>query len=174
MKKYTQGCDAIAYRSIALTGTDRAAWESLGISDKTFYKWMARHDSFRSAVDRAREFHGRASPESLRLGIITYIANVLENGGEVVLTHQRVVKRTVQRDRHNQVILSIEEETETETSERKGIPKWIADKIMANASGLSEAIVKVLNSGRYEIIEIVKALPEGTEQNGNSTNGHSE
>ena len=171
--KYTQSCDAIAYRSIALTGSDQSAWESLGITNKTFYKWMARHDTFRTAVERAKDFHSRASPEALRLGIITYIANVLEAGGEVVMTHQRVTKRTVQRDRHNQVMFSVDEETSTETTEKKGIPKWIADKIMANASGLSEAITKVISSGRYEVVEIDKALPAGDDDESETrTNGH--
>ena len=152
-RKYTPDYDVVAYRSIALCGIDRAAWESLGISDRCFYNWMSKHDSFREAVTKAREFHAKASPEALRLALITHIANTLEQGGEVIRTRQRVVTRTTQRDRRNQVLFVTETETITDTDETRGLPKWISDKIMANATGVGEAIAKLLNSG-YEVYKV--------------------
>lgn len=152
-RRYTPDYDVVAYRSIALCGIDRAAWESIGITERAFYKWMSEHDSFRESVTKAREFHAKASPEALRLALITHIANTLEAGGEVIHTRQRVVTRTTQRDRRNQILFVTETETVTETDESRGLPKWISDKIMANATGVGEAIAKLLNSG-YEVYKV--------------------
>jgi hypothetical protein len=57
-----------------------------------------------------------------------------------------------------------ENEIVTETEEFKGISKWIADKIIANASGLNEAINKVINAG-YEVVEVDKYLLNEAEKN---------
>ena len=166
-RRYTPDYDVVAYRSIALCGIDRAAWESLGITDRCFYKWMGEHDSFREAVLKAREFHAKASPEALRLALITHIANTLEQGGEVIRTRQRVVTRTTQRDRRNQILFITETETITDTDETRGLPKWISDKIMANATGIGEAIAKLLNNG-YEVYKVTgdeQALLSGSKDN---------
>lgn len=151
-QKYTKELDQLAYRAIALGGIDRSAYETIGISDRTFYLWMAKHDSFRQSVEQAREFHLKASPDALRLALVAHIVTTLENGGDTVRINQRVCTRTVQRDRRNQVIFITELETFTETEEKRGLPKWIADKIMGNASNLNDAIAKVINAG-YEVSE---------------------
>jgi hypothetical protein len=152
LRKYSQQYDVVAYRSIALGGVDSAAWQSLDISDRTFYKWCQIHPTFRSAVEKGRAFHQKASPDALRLALLSHIIDTLHNRGEAVRTETRVVQRTVQRDGRNRVILITESETVTEITENRGLPKWVADKVMANAPGLSEAIAKVLNAG-YEIEE---------------------
>jgi hypothetical protein len=151
-KKYTQDYDAIAYRAIALGGTDKAAWESLGVIEKTFYNWMGKHTSFRVAVEAAREFHQACAPDALRLALLSHIVETLKNKGEVITTQTRTVQRTVQRDGRNQVIFVAEVETSTEVSEVRGIPRWIADKVMANAPALGEAIAKVIGAG-YDVAE---------------------
>ena len=57
-------------------------------------------------------------------------------------------------------------QTITEVEEFKGISKWVADKIIANASGLNEAIAKVINAG-YDVTEADQYLLAG-EDNGNN------
>lgn len=160
--KYTPDHDLIAYRAIALGGTDSAAYQTMGIDQRTFYRWMSRHDSFREAVDRGREFNRKSSPDALRLALMGYIVKVLEDGGETITTNQRVMTRETRRNRENQVTGMTEIEVNTQTTEYRGLPKWIADKIMANASGLNEAIAKTINAG-YEVVEAgsedTKVLP---------------
>lgn len=150
--RYEVGLDLVAYKAIALAGIDRAAWETLGISDSTFYKWMSRHESFRDAVARAKEFHRKSSPEALRLALIAYVVQTLENGGDRVRVQQTTFTRTTRRDRQNRIVFVDEVETTTEVQEYRGLPKWIADKIMGNASGINEAIAKVIAAG-YDVSE---------------------
>lgn len=150
--RYNAVFDGVAYRHIAIAGIDRAAYESIGISNTTFYKWMAKHPSFRDAVERAKEFHRKASPEALKLGLVSYIVKCLESGSEEITVSQRIVERTVVRDRHNRILSVTETEREILSTECRGLPKWVADKIMGNASGLNEAVQKVIGAG-YEIID---------------------
>lgn len=163
-KRYKSDYDVVAYRAIAIGGIDRAAYESIGVSDRCFYAWMSKHDSFRLAVEKGREFHQRSSPEALKLALVSYIVSVLESGGERVVTRQRVTNRLVRRDHSDRIIMVEENEVITETEEFKGISKWIADKIIANASGLNEAINKVINAG-YEVVEVDKYLLNEAEKN---------
>lgn len=153
--RYKKEYDLIASRAIRLGGGDRGAFESVGCTETAFYNWMGKHKSFREAVLKAREFCQRSSPRALRISLLEYILKVLENGGEVITTQSRTTTRQIQRDRNNQIQMVIDIETEVESTDRKGIPKWIADKIMANSPGLNEAINKLL-SAEYDVIE-----PEG-------------
>lgn len=149
--RYSTDYDLLAYRAIALSGLDRAAYETIGIPERTFYLWLSKHESFKESVLKAREFNRRTSPEALRLALVNHIAAILENGGESVRTTTRTTTRTIQRDRHNRLINTIDTETLVETTEFKGIPKWVSDKVMGNASNLTEAIRKVLASG-YDVV----------------------
>lgn len=163
-KRYKTDYDVVAYRAIAISGIDRAAYETIGVSNKCFYAWMAKYDSFRLAIEKGREFHQKSSPEALKLALVSYIVSVLESGGERVVTRQRVTNRMVRRDRSDRIVFIDETETITEVEEFKGISKWIADKIIANASGLNEAINKVISAG-YEVIEADKFLLEESSNN---------
>ena len=163
-KRYKTDYDVVAYRAIAIGGIDRAAYETIGVSDRCFYAWMSKHDSFRLAVERGREFHQKSSPEALKLALVSYIVSVLESGGERVVTRQRVTNRMVRRDRSDRIVFIDETEITTETEEFKGISKWIADKIIANASGLNEAINKVISAG-YEVSDPGQFLLEEESRN---------
>lgn len=150
--KYQSGLDLIAYRSIAIAGIDRAAYETIGISYSTFYKWMGRHESFRDAIEKARAFHQKSSPDALKLALIAYVIQCLENGGDRLVVRQQTFTRLTRRDRQNRIVYIDETEVTTEAEEQRGLPKWVADKIMSNASGVNEAIAKVLAAG-YEVSE---------------------
>lgn len=163
-KRYKTDYDVVAYRAIAIGGIDRAAYETIGVSDRCFYAWMSKHDSFRLAVEKGREFNQKSSPEALKLALVSYIVSVLESGGERIVTRQRVTNRMVRRDRSDRIVFVDETEVITETEEFKGISKWIADKIIANASGLNEAINKVISAG-YEVVEMDKFLLEESKNN---------
>lgn len=163
-KRYKSDYDVVAYRAIAIGGIDRAAYETIGVSDRCFYAWMSKHDSFRLAVEKGREFNQKSSPEALKLALVSYIVSVLESGGERIVTRQRVTNRMVRRDRSDRIVFVDETEVITETEEFKGISKWIADKIIANASGLNEAINKVISAG-YEVVEMDKFLLEESKNN---------
>lgn len=150
--RYKKDYDLIASRVIRLGGGDRGASESIGITDTTFYNWMGKHKSFRESVLKAREFCQKSSPEALRIALLEYVIRILDQGGEAVRSTSRTVTRTVQRDSSNRVQFVTDTESETESIDYKGIPKWIADKIMANSPGLNEAINRLLNS-EYDVID---------------------
>lgn len=147
MTKYLPEYDQIAYRIIALSGKNAAACQSLGVSSRVFCIWLKSRESFRIAVEQGHEFYDRASAEVRRIALLNYISEILENRGEIVRTTRTAVVRQVWRDRHNQVTSVLDTETTIETVQHKGIPKWVADKIMTNASGLNEAIVTVIAAG---------------------------
>jgi hypothetical protein len=149
---YSSDLDDQVYRIISLCGTDDAAIAFLGVTYSTYRNWIKRHETFREAIESAKEFHRKIAPDALRIGLLGYIEKVVREGGETIITREVKRTRTVQRDGRNRIIMAIEVEEETETRVKKGIPSWIANKVVANVPTLNDALAKVLNSG-LEVLE---------------------
>lgn len=146
-KKYHEGYDRLAYEAIAASGLEGNAIQSLGIDPTTFYRWIKNHESFKDAVERGKSFYLQATPDAQKLQLLQYIVETLANRGHVVTYRTKTITRFVRLNRRKEVLYSDEVETVTEHRELRPIQKWVADKVMPNASDLEAAILKVVNVG---------------------------
>jgi hypothetical protein len=149
--KYSPDCDVVVYKAIALTGQYSDGWNALGISEPTGRNWLFKYPSFKQAVDKAVAFYNASSPEALKLGVLAHLVSALQPTRSVTEV-TRTTNRQIHRNGQNQIILEIETEETKEHTKNLPLQKWEADKILANARGLDEAIALVIAAG-YQVSE---------------------
>lgn len=117
---------------------------------------MGRYPDFESSVIEARAFHAKSSPEALKLRLLAYVINILENG---CVVETKTTTRIIFRDRNNQPISF--QDVEVVEQKQLPLPKWIADKILPNAATLESAIKTVLQAG-FDVSDPSNLLPSST------------
>lgn len=70
----------IIYNSIILNGSDKKAYETAKICNKTFYEWMNNDPNFRHMVEEARRIYSNTNSEALEAKAVQRLAENLESG----------------------------------------------------------------------------------------------
>lgn len=125
---------------IAITGSDKQAYEYVGVGETTFYRWLSSEKKefreFREAVINARAEHHRSqSPHRIRKAQQA-LQNALEHGVTVVTTTEeqgesghgpftKTVTRTV----------------------NKGVPRWAIEQVLGPPRDEFQALAVLVRAG---------------------------
>lgn len=136
--KYTPEIVEKILSVLKVTGSDKAAYLSVGINADTFYKWKTRYPEFTEAlVLAAAEFRSFA-PESFIQQAKESLKNYLFNGAVETWSSKEVHK-----DANGDIIKTIEKVSKVV----KSTPPWVIDRVLGKSVDELEAVKTLVEAG---------------------------
>ncbi len=142
------------------SGSDRQAFEAVGISRDTFYHWVRRYPDFSDALAQAKKAFRERCPEQLR-----------EKAMDALLDHLygRVVETwtTCETVQDGEKIIH----RETIKTVKRGVPQWVIERILGKPLDELEAVKCLIESG-WLPYSILKETTESLDEVRDHIRGH--
>lgn len=127
--KYTPELAKTIFDTIAQTGSDRAGYETAGISKDTFYQWVKKNSDFSDGISKARTEYQDICPASLVRQANKSLADYLYGRVEISIA-------TMERWQNADGTTASKE---TLRKIRPGVPRWAIERVLGKPMDLLEA-----------------------------------
>lgn len=121
---------------VATTGSDRAAYDAVGLHPATFYRWLNEKKEFNDRVESARAEYRETCPDVLVRQANKAFSDYLHGRMERIVT---TTKSGTKGD------MPFEEESIQRIP--VGVPKWAIDRVLGNPSDEIEALKTLVKAG---------------------------
>ena len=124
--------------TIRQTGSDKAAWQSVGIAESSYYRWTSEKEELKERVKAAKAEYRENLPKIF----IQRSQEVLHE--YLFVGHQETLRSTeTHKDPEGNVIKTIDR-VSTST---KPTPYWVIDRVLGKNTPLLEAVQVLLHEG---------------------------
>ena len=134
------------------SGSDRQAFEAVGVSRDTFYRWIRQYPDFSDALAQAKKAFRKRCPEQLREKAMDALLDHLYGRVEETWVSREIL-RDGERTIHRESIKTV----------KRGVPQWVIERILGKPLDELEAVKCLIESGwlPYSVLkETTESLDE--------------